>query len=208
LAVTKVVMPRLFEAMARGTICAWRKQAGDRIRGGDLLVEIETDAADLEVEAAGAGVLRAILVPAGDTAPVGTLLGVIAEPGDDLAALLATAEAPGGSAGDRTREQPETVSSDPSRRLAPAESVRALVVASERRCSACGKPLTRRQRLACSAKCRATLSRRRQDAARRAQLQDVTSLLQAALAKLRTLDDPEIAHARPAARSARRTARR
>jgi pyruvate dehydrogenase E2 component (dihydrolipoyllysine-residue acetyltransferase) len=64
LAITKVVMPRLFDA--RGTIGAWRQQAGHRIQVGDLLVEIETDAADVELEAAGAGVLRAILVPAGE----------------------------------------------------------------------------------------------------------------------------------------------
>src|SRR6266568_9420461 len=120
-------MPRLFDA--HGTICAWRQQVGDRIQGGDLLIEIETDAADVELEAPGAGVLRAILVPAGEPAAAGALLGVIAEPGDDLAALLATAEAPGGSAGARAREQPETVSPGPSRREAPGESARAPVAA-------------------------------------------------------------------------------
>jgi pyruvate/2-oxoglutarate dehydrogenase complex dihydrolipoamide acyltransferase (E2) component len=170
LAVTKVVMPRLFETMARGTICAWRKQAGDRIRGGDLLVGIETDAADLEVEAAGAGVLRAILVPAGEPAAAG--------------ALLAPAEAPGGSAGDRAREEPETVSPRPSRRDGPAESARALVEASEGRCRACGKPLTRRQRGACSAKCRATLSRWRKATAhqqRDDELRELVAALRQAL---------------------------
>jgi pyruvate dehydrogenase E2 component (dihydrolipoyllysine-residue acetyltransferase) len=182
LAITNVVMPRLFDA--RGTICSWRQQAGDRIQVGDLLVEIETDAADVELEAPGAGVLRAILVPAGDTVPVGALLGVIAEPDDDLAALLAPAEASQGSAGDRTREKPETVSPGPSRRETLGESARALVAASERRCRVCEKPLARRQRGACSAKCRATLSRRRQDEARQALIQDVKSLLQAALTKL------------------------
>jgi pyruvate dehydrogenase E2 component (dihydrolipoamide acetyltransferase) len=186
LAVTKVVMPRLLETMAHGTICAWRQRAGDRIQVGDLLVEIETDAAAVELEAPGAGVLRAILVPAGDTVPAGALLGVIAEPDDDLTAL-APAEASGGSAGDRTPEQPETVSPGPSRREAPGESARALVAASERRCRACGKPLTSRQQGACSAKCRATLSRRSKAAAhqqRDDELREVVAALRRALEAL------------------------
>ena len=54
------------------------------IQGGDILAEVETDKADVEMEAFGAGVLRKILVPAGATAPVGTLIGVIAEPGEDI----------------------------------------------------------------------------------------------------------------------------
>jgi pyruvate/2-oxoglutarate dehydrogenase complex dihydrolipoamide acyltransferase (E2) component len=184
LAITNVVMPRLFDA--RGTIGAWRQQAGDRIQVGDLLVEIETDAADVELEAPGAGVLRAILVPAGDTVPAGALLGVIAEPGDDLAALLET-EAPAGSAGDRAREQPETVSLRLSRREAPGESARAPVAASQRRCRACGKPLTPRQRGACSAKCRATLSRRRKATAhqqRDDELRELVAALRQALEAL------------------------
>ena len=68
-------------------------QEGGR-QGGDILAEIETDKADVEMEAFGAGVLRKILVPAGEKAPVGTLIGVIAEPTDDIAAMLASAPAP------------------------------------------------------------------------------------------------------------------
>src|SRR6266540_1579223 len=71
MAVTKVVMPKLSEAMESGKIIKWLKKEGDRIQGGDILAEIETDKADVEMEAFGAGVLRKILVPAGETAPVG-----------------------------------------------------------------------------------------------------------------------------------------
>src|SRR2546422_10826820 len=103
MAVTKVVMPKLSEAMETGKIIKWLKKEGDRIQGGDILAEIETDKADVEMEAFGAGVLRKVLVPAGEKAPVGTLIGVIAEPGDDIAAGLASAPAPaaagGGAAG-------------------------------------------------------------------------------------------------------------
>src|SRR5437879_12871731 len=94
MAVTKVVMPKLSEAMESGKIIKWLKKEGDRIQGGDILAEIETDKADVEMEAFGAGVLRKVLVPAGEKAPVGTLIGVIAEPGDDIAAVLASAPAP------------------------------------------------------------------------------------------------------------------
>ena len=98
MAVTKVVMPKLSEAMESGKIIKWLKKEGDRIQGGDILAEVETDKADVEMEAFGAGVLRKILVPAGETAPIGTLIGVIAEPGDDIAALLAPAPAGAGAA--------------------------------------------------------------------------------------------------------------
>ena len=63
-------------------------------------LEVETDKADVEMEAFGAGVLRKILVPAGSTVPVGALIGVIAEPGDDIAALVASAPAVGAGEGE------------------------------------------------------------------------------------------------------------
>ncbi len=97
MAVTKVVMPKLSDAMESGKIIKWLKKEGDRINGGDILAEVETDKADVEMEAFGAGVLRKILVPAGETAAIGALIGVIAEPGDDIAALVASAPAGAGA---------------------------------------------------------------------------------------------------------------
>lgn len=94
MAVTKVVMPKLSEAMESGKVIKWLKKEGDRVQGGDVLAEVETDKADVEMEAFGAGVLRKILVPAGETATVGSLIAVIAEPGEDIAAVLASAPAP------------------------------------------------------------------------------------------------------------------
>jgi pyruvate dehydrogenase E2 component (dihydrolipoamide acetyltransferase) len=93
MAVTKVVMPKLSEAMETGKVLKWLKREGDRVRGGDILAEVETDKADVEMEAFGAGVLRKILVPAGGAAPVGALIAVIAEPDDDISGLLAGAPA-------------------------------------------------------------------------------------------------------------------
>jgi pyruvate dehydrogenase E2 component (dihydrolipoamide acetyltransferase) len=94
MAITKVVMPKLSEAMETGRIIKWLKKEGDRVAGGDILAEVETDKADVEMEAFGAGVLRKIVVPAGERAPVGALLGVIAEADEDIAGVLREAPAP------------------------------------------------------------------------------------------------------------------
>src|ERR1044071_4319671 len=94
MAVTKVVMPKLSEAMETGKVIKWIKKEGDRVNGGDILAEVETDKADVEMEAFGAGVLRKILVPAGEVAPVGSLIGVIAEADEDIASVAAAAPAP------------------------------------------------------------------------------------------------------------------
>src|SRR2546421_6169321 len=80
MAVTKVVMPKLSEAMETGKLIKWIKKEGDRVDGGDILAEVETDKADVEMEAFGAGVLRKVLVKEGDVVPVGSLIAVIAAP--------------------------------------------------------------------------------------------------------------------------------
>jgi len=106
MAVTKVVMPKLSDAMESGKIIKWLKKEGDRIQGGDILAEVETDKADVEMEAFGVGVLRKILVPAGESAPIGALIGVIAEPGDDIAAVVASAGAGAAGAGSGAQKTP------------------------------------------------------------------------------------------------------
>ncbi len=93
MAITKVVLAKLSPTMEEGTIVKWSKKEGDAIKVGDVMAEIETDKANMEMEALGAGILRKILVPAGGKAPVGALIGVIADPGDDIAPLIASAAA-------------------------------------------------------------------------------------------------------------------
>src|SRR5260221_2211670 len=93
MAITKVVLAKLSPTMEEGTIVKWTKKEGDAIKVGDVMAEIETDKANMEMEALGAGVLRTILVPAGGKAPVGALIGVIADPKDDIGPLLAQAKA-------------------------------------------------------------------------------------------------------------------
>ncbi len=91
--ITKVVLAKLSPTMEEGTIVKWNKNEGDAVKVGDVLAEIETDKANMEMEALGDGVLRKVLVPAGGKAPVGALIGVIAAPDEDISAMLK--EAPG-----------------------------------------------------------------------------------------------------------------
>ena len=89
--ITRVVLAKLSPTMEEGTIVKWSKQEGDAVKVGDVLAEIETDKANMEMEALGSGVLRKLLVPAGGKAPIGTLIGVIADADEDISATLAEA---------------------------------------------------------------------------------------------------------------------
>ena len=96
--ITKVIMPKLSEAMETGKVIKWLKKEGDAIKGGDVIAEIETDKANVEIEAFGGGVLRKIVVHEGGQVPVGELIGVIADAADDIGAVASAAPAPPGSA--------------------------------------------------------------------------------------------------------------
>lgn len=82
--VTSVVMPPLTETADSYKILQWLKQEGDSVARGEMLFEVETDKAVLQVEALGSGVLRRIKVPAGETAKVGDVLAYIADPDEPL----------------------------------------------------------------------------------------------------------------------------
>jgi pyruvate dehydrogenase E2 component (dihydrolipoamide acetyltransferase) len=85
---TKVVMEALSPTMEEGRLVRWLKPEGASVANGETLAEVETDKAIMELVARGDGVLRRQLVAEGATAPVGTLLGVIAAPNEDIAALV------------------------------------------------------------------------------------------------------------------------
>ena len=97
---TKVFMEALSPTMEEGRLVSWLKQEGDAVKSGEVLAEVETDKAVMELTARGDGVLRKQVVAAGTTAAVGTLVGIIAEAGEDIAALLggAAPSAPAASA--------------------------------------------------------------------------------------------------------------
>src|SRR5271166_5522587 len=74
-----VLMPQLGETVAEGRITQWFKSAGEAIKPGDNLFEIETDKVSMEVPSTSAGVLAEIRVPAGAVAPVGAVVAVISD---------------------------------------------------------------------------------------------------------------------------------
>ena len=85
--ITKVFMPKLSDAMETGKVIQWLKKEGDPVKGGDIVAEIETDKANVEIKAFGAGVLRKIVVGEGGQVPVGELIGVIADPAEDISSV-------------------------------------------------------------------------------------------------------------------------
>ncbi|HEY5088058.1 MAG TPA: 2-oxo acid dehydrogenase subunit E2, partial [Gemmatimonadaceae bacterium] len=89
---TKVLMEALSPTMEEGRLVKWLKNEGDQVKSGDVLAEVETDKAVMELVARGDGVLRKRLANDGDSAAVGTLLGVVAGPDEDITALIKGAE--------------------------------------------------------------------------------------------------------------------
>jgi len=85
-------MPQLSDTMAAGKILVWRKKEGDKIERGDILAEVETDKANLEIESFHNGVLLKIIVPAGQTGKVGEPIAVMGNAGES--ALTSSAAAP------------------------------------------------------------------------------------------------------------------
>ena len=85
---TTVILPKLGQTMEEGTIVQWLKKEGDTIGRGDVLFQVESDKAVLEVEAKTRGVLRRILVTKGIKIPVLTPVAIIARPDEDISEAL------------------------------------------------------------------------------------------------------------------------
>ena len=81
---TTVAMPQMGYDMTEGTVVRWRKQEGDAVKRGEVIAEIETDKATVEMEAYSTGVLGRIMVGEGITVPVGQLIAVITDPGEEV----------------------------------------------------------------------------------------------------------------------------
>ncbi|MAV50419.1 MAG: pyruvate dehydrogenase complex dihydrolipoamide acetyltransferase [Hyphomonadaceae bacterium] len=91
----EILMPALSPTMEEGTLAKWLVAPGDQVRSGDLLAEIETDKATMEVEAVDEGVVAELLVEAGtDGVKVNAIIAVLAEDGEDPAALIGKSEKP------------------------------------------------------------------------------------------------------------------
>jgi pyruvate dehydrogenase E2 component (dihydrolipoamide acetyltransferase) len=85
-----ITMPRLSDTMTIGTVAKWHKKIGDKVSEGDLLAEIETDKATMEFESFQEGHLLYIGVSEGKEAPVDSILAILGEKGEDIAALISS----------------------------------------------------------------------------------------------------------------------
>ncbi len=79
---TEIVMPRLSDTMEQGTVVRWLKQEGQEVKKGEPLAEIETDKATMPLESYASGVLLRVLLPEGQSAPIGTPIAVIGAAGE------------------------------------------------------------------------------------------------------------------------------
>jgi pyruvate dehydrogenase E1 component subunit beta len=122
---TNILMPALSPTMEQGRLAKWLKKEGDTVRSGDVVAEIETDKATMEVEAIDDGTLAKILVPDGtDNVAVNTPIAVIAEEGEDRPAPPPPAPASGAKPVARAETAPPTVAglSEPVKDAGPAIS--------------------------------------------------------------------------------------
>jgi len=79
-------MPKLSDTMSVGTLVKWHKKAGDLVKNGDILAEVETDKATMELENFDDGTLLEIFVGEGDEVPIGSPLAAVGEPGEEVSA--------------------------------------------------------------------------------------------------------------------------
>jgi len=101
-------MEALSPTMEEGRLVKWLKAEGDAVKSGDVLAEVETDKAIMELVARGDGVLRKRLLDDGATSPVGTLIAVIAAQDEDISALVAGAPAGAPPAAEAKTPAPES----------------------------------------------------------------------------------------------------
>ena len=89
-----VIMPQLGETVAEGTVSIWHKKVGDKVATNELLFEVSTDKVEMEVPAPSEGVIKEILVEAGETVAVGAILAIIDAKGTTSADLSAKESIP------------------------------------------------------------------------------------------------------------------
>ncbi len=113
---SRVVMPKLTDTMEEGVVVKWKKHEGEEVATGDVLAEIETDKAVMDLEAFSSGTLRKLLVKEGQTVPAGGLIAVIAEPDEDIQPVLAGKD---GSASVVAQKSPAALKEKPAKSEAP-----------------------------------------------------------------------------------------
>ncbi|TVQ02873.1 MAG: pyruvate dehydrogenase complex dihydrolipoamide acetyltransferase [Balneolaceae bacterium] len=105
----KIEMPKLSDTMEEGIIAKWNVKEGDKVNSGDVIAEVETDKATMEVEVFDSGTVLKILVAEGDAVPLGGTMAIIGEEGEDISGLLEDSGDPAGkdTAPDKKEEKKE-----------------------------------------------------------------------------------------------------
>lgn len=91
---TKIAMPKLSDTMEEGIILKWVKKEGESVKQGEIIAEVQTDKAEMELEAYDSGVIRKIFVQEGKGAAVGKPIAIIGTASEDISALLADTSSP------------------------------------------------------------------------------------------------------------------
>ncbi len=89
-----IKMPKMSDTMTEGTIASWVKKVGDKVKSGDVLAEVETDKATMELESYENGTLLYIGVKEKDSVPVDAIIAIIGKEGEDISALIGGGSAP------------------------------------------------------------------------------------------------------------------
>ncbi len=108
-------MPKLSDTMTEGVLVAWLKKEGERVEPGDLIAQVETDKATMDLEAFDEGVLLKQLVKEGETVPVGAPIAILGEEGEDISELLKQL------AGETTEAAPEAEKKEEEEKAVPQE---------------------------------------------------------------------------------------
>ena len=117
-----ILMPALSPTMEKGNLAKWLKKEGDKVKSGDVIAEIETDKATMEVEAVDEGTIAKILVPEGtQDVPVNDIIAVLASDGEDVKA------AGSGAAAAPASKPAEAPAAKPAAAPVPASSLSAQI---------------------------------------------------------------------------------
>jgi pyruvate dehydrogenase E2 component (dihydrolipoamide acetyltransferase) len=115
-------MPRMSDTMTEGVIVEWHKKVGDQIKPGDLLADVETDKATMELESYNEGTLLYIGVEKGKSVPVEGILAIVGKKGEDYKPLLEEEKKKGPSGDDKAKDEEKLPKKEPNEEKAIAEN--------------------------------------------------------------------------------------
>jgi pyruvate dehydrogenase E2 component (dihydrolipoamide acetyltransferase) len=113
---SEITMPKLSDTMEEGTLVSWKKSVGEKVKRGDIIAEIETDKANMDLEAFVSGVLLETRVRPGEVVPVGTVIALVGEAGEQPAAKPPVEPETKKTRRGRAAETPEIKAALPGRR--------------------------------------------------------------------------------------------